>query len=38
MNFLEPPTTCIHPNSSMTEEQLVIATEFVQELVDLGAC
>jgi hypothetical protein len=31
MNFMVPPTPCIHPNSSMTEEQLVIATEFVQE-------
>jgi hypothetical protein len=36
MNFMVPPTACIHPNSSMTEEQLVIATDFVQELVDLG--
>jgi hypothetical protein len=33
--FMVPPTACIHPNSSMTEEQLVIATKFVQELVDL---
>jgi hypothetical protein len=36
MNFMVPPTACIHPNSAMTEEQLVIATEFVQELVELG--
>jgi hypothetical protein len=35
MNFMVPPTACIHPNSPMTEEQLVIATELVQELVDL---
>jgi hypothetical protein len=37
MHFMAPPTPWIHPDSSMTEEQLVIATEFVQELVDLGA-
>jgi hypothetical protein len=36
MNCMVPSTPCIHPNSSMTEEQLVIAAAFVQELVDLG--
>jgi hypothetical protein len=36
MNFLKPPGEFILPNSDMTPEQLIIAGEFVDELVDLG--
>jgi hypothetical protein len=36
MNFLKPPGECILPNSDMTPEQLIIAGDFVDELVDLG--
>jgi hypothetical protein len=36
MNFLCPPDERITPNSEMTAEQVVIAAEFVDELVDLG--
>ena len=36
MNFLEHPPTMIHPNSEMTPEQVQVAGEFVDKLVDLG--
>jgi hypothetical protein len=36
MNFLHDPVHIIQPNSDMTEEQLVIASQFFDELVDLG--
>jgi hypothetical protein len=36
MNFLEPPTTGITPNSELSPEQIVIAEEFIKELVELG--
>jgi hypothetical protein len=36
MNFLKEPLHIIQPNSSMTDEQLRIAEEFITELVDLG--
>jgi hypothetical protein len=37
MNFLHAPTVSIMPNSSMDQEQSAIATEFFDELVDIGA-
>jgi hypothetical protein len=37
MNFLKQPAPGIHPNSEMSEEALVVATEFVEELLLLGA-
>ena len=36
MNFLEPPQPGLTPNSEMTDEQLVAAGEFVDELISLG--
>jgi hypothetical protein len=36
MTFLKPPGEFILPNSDMTPKQLIIAGEFVDELVDLG--
>jgi hypothetical protein len=36
MNFLRDPIRLIQPNSDMTDEQLDIAEEFLQELVSLG--
>jgi hypothetical protein len=36
MHFLKPPVEKITPNSEMTSEQVIIATEFVEELVSLG--
>jgi hypothetical protein len=36
MNFLRPPDEQIIPNSEMTAEQVTIAAEFVDKLVDLG--
>ena len=36
MNFLRDPVHIVQPNSAMTEEQLVIAVQFFDELVDLG--
>jgi hypothetical protein len=36
MNFLREPLCIIQPNSAMTEEKLLIAEEFIIELVDLG--
>jgi hypothetical protein len=36
MNFLKPPGECILPNSDMTPEQLIIAGDLIDELVDLG--
>ena len=35
MNFLHDPVHIIQPNSDMTEEQLVIAVQYYDELVDL---
>ena len=36
MNFLAEPRHELTPNSEMEEEQIVIAEEFLDELVDLG--
>jgi hypothetical protein len=36
MNVLKPPIEQITPNSEMTPEQVMIAAEFVDELVSLG--
>jgi hypothetical protein len=36
MNFLRPPDERITPNSEMTAEQVTIAAEFVDELMELG--
>jgi hypothetical protein len=36
MNFITPPKEQITPNSEMTAEQVTIAEEFVEELVNLG--
>jgi hypothetical protein len=36
MNFLVEPQNEITPNSEMDEEQIVIAEEFLNELVSLG--
>lgn len=36
MNFLAPPTSQMSPNGEMTDEQQVIAGEFVDELVSLN--
>ena len=36
MNFLTDPTTHLAPNGAMTDEQLSIAIEFVEELIKLG--
>jgi hypothetical protein len=36
MNFLRDPIPLIQPNLPMTPEQLEIAEEFIEELVDLG--
>jgi len=35
MNFLMEPARVIHDNAQMDEEQLRVATEFVEELIDL---
>lgn len=37
MNFLSPPKSKIHSNTPMDEEQLRIAVQFVDELLDIGA-
>jgi hypothetical protein len=37
MNFLREPRNELTPNSDMTGEQIVIAEEFINELVELGA-
>jgi hypothetical protein len=36
MNFLAKPRTKLTPNSEMDEEQIVIAEEFLNELMSLG--
>ena len=36
MNFLEEPPNVLHDNADMDEDQLQVACEFVDELVDLG--
>jgi hypothetical protein len=36
MNFMEEPECKIHPNSVMTPEQMEVAGQFVDELIDLG--
>ena len=36
MGFLSSPERIIHPNSPMDEAQLVVATQFVEELISLG--
>ena len=36
MNFLQVPTPGLTENSDMTDEQLVVAGEFVDELISLG--
>jgi hypothetical protein len=37
MNFLESPQAAIHENAAMDEEQIQVAANFVDELMDLGA-
>jgi hypothetical protein len=37
MNFMCPPRAVIHENAGMDEEQTQVATNFVEELLDLGA-
>jgi hypothetical protein len=37
MNFLCEPAHAIHPNSVMDDDQLSVATQFVNELLDIGA-
>jgi hypothetical protein len=36
MNFILPPPETIHDNAPMDEDQLVVACEFVDELIGLG--
>lgn len=36
MNFLEPPDSVIHENSPLAADQLQVAVDFVEELVQLG--
>ena len=35
MNFLTPPDSVIHDNAAMDAEQLLVAADFVDELIDL---
>ena len=37
MNFLTEPPHCLHPNSEMDEEQIEVAAQFVDELIDITA-
>jgi hypothetical protein len=37
MNFLRAPKAAIHDNANMDEEQTLVAANFVEELMDLGA-
>lgn len=36
MNFLEEPDHCIHENGEMDDDQRQVASEFVDELINLG--
>ena len=36
MNFLIKPEAKIMPNANMDKEQIAVATEFVDELLELG--
>ena len=37
VGFLSTPPSVVHNNSDMTPEQLRVATQFVDELLDIGA-